>query len=287
MINWPPELVREIVAQRCVLFLGSGVSASAVDAKGNRPPTWTSFLEQATELVPTATRKNEIRKLINKGKMLVALQAIQNVSNPISYNALLDKVFNSPYQPSRIHELIYDIDAKIVITTNFDKTYENYCSRFDANGTAYKTISYYENDDLADEIRSDTRLIIKAHGSINTTSRMIFTRTEYHTAKANHANFYDVLKAIFLVNTIVFIGCGLDDPDIMLLLEDVKITGKHRKPHYAVVLRGGNKLIAEDWRKTYNIHTLSYGPTHADLQGDLEALCALVQAERADRASLR
>jgi len=33
-----------------------------------------------------------------------------------------------------------------------------------------------------------------------------------------------MLKALFLTNTVLFIGCGLNDPDVVLLLEDVKIS---------------------------------------------------------------
>jgi hypothetical protein len=46
MIAWPPSLVREVAARRCVFFLGAGVSASASDKDGNHPSTWKEFLEK-------------------------------------------------------------------------------------------------------------------------------------------------------------------------------------------------------------------------------------------------
>jgi hypothetical protein len=48
------------------------------------------------------------------------------------------------------------LDAKVVITTNFDKIYEGYCHSFAGSAAAYKTISYRQ-DDLADELPSETR----------------------------------------------------------------------------------------------------------------------------------
>jgi hypothetical protein len=50
MIDWPLTLVNEIAKERCVLFLGAGVSASAVDSAGKHPPDWKTFLDrQATQ----------------------------------------------------------------------------------------------------------------------------------------------------------------------------------------------------------------------------------------------
>ena len=95
----------------------------------------------------------------------------------------------------------------------------------------------YHSSDLVDEIRSDTRLIIKAHGNIDDISKMIFTRAEYRRAKSEHAKFYDILKAVFLTHTAIFVGCSMEDPDVLLLLEDVKITASAERPHYVLIKR--------------------------------------------------
>ena len=70
MISWPPSLVREIAARRCVFFLGAGVSASAVDPgnSANRPKTWTEFLKEAAALINVAKNKKIIEKLIKEKK---------------------------------------------------------------------------------------------------------------------------------------------------------------------------------------------------------------------------
>lgn len=281
MIAWPEPLVREIAKGRCVIFLGSGVSATAEGDGGRKSPTWDEFLKLACDLVADADAKAAIEVLIAEGKMLVALQAIRDNCNRAEYRALLDKNFNdATLKPSRLHEIIFDLDARIVITTNFDKIYERYCNRFTGSSHAYKTI-HYNAEDLADEIRSDTRLIIKAHGSIDNIKDMIFTRAQYHAAKKSHPHFYEVLKAVFLTSTILFLGCGLEDPDIMLLLEDVKVVGQHEQPHYAMALSGAkNRFLIKDWEETYNIKVLEFGPTYADMAADLQALLDKVESER-------
>lgn len=283
MIGWPSSLIREIAARRCVFFLGAGVSASSTDASGRAPKTWGAFLTEATSLVGDASKRRVIKKLIKERKYLLSLQGIRDEANAADYRDLLNTNFNNPvFQPSDLHKCIFDLDARIVITTNFDKIYDRYCATVsDSMPGAFKTISYYSTD-LVDEIRSDTRLIIKAHGSIDDISKMVFTRAEYHRAKHEHSKFYDILKAIFLTHTAIFIGCRMEDPDVLLLLEDVKITASAERPHYVLMKRKSQDVFSmSDWKKTYNICPLEYGPSHGDLVVDLRMLNGLIEAERA------
>ncbi len=283
MIAWPSSLVREIAARRCVFFIGAGVSASSVDGHGNSPKAWSAFLTEAANLVPDASKKRIILKLIKEKKYLLALQGVRDEANAADYRDLLNRNFNNPaYKPSDLHKRIFDLDARIVITTNFDKIYERYCGEVAAAQTgAFKVVSYHSSD-LVDEIRSDTRLIIKAHGNIDDISKMIFTRAEYHRAKSDHAKFYDILKAVFLTHTAIFVGCSMEDPDVLLLLEDVKITASAERPHYVLIKkRSQDAFSISDWKKTYNICPLEYGPSHASLVDDLKSLQEQVETERA------
>ena len=45
MIEWPDLLIDAIARRRCVLFLGSGISANAKNIDGKKPPTWAEFLK--------------------------------------------------------------------------------------------------------------------------------------------------------------------------------------------------------------------------------------------------
>jgi hypothetical protein len=286
MIAWPTALIREIVQERCILFLGAGVSATARDTGGSSPPSWSDFLTEALKLVHSSQDKEQIQELIKQRRLLTALQGIQDSADRTDYINLLNRHYNRPYQPSRLHEIIAQIDCRIVITTNFDKIYEGYCLSFSETTppVGYKILTY-KDADLGDEIRSDTRLIVKAHGSINTVQDMIFTRDEYHAAKSSHRGFYEIIKALFLTNTVVFVGCGLDDPDILLTLEEVRIFGRSQKPHYAIVLHNQHsKFVRQELLKTHNIKVLEYGPSHAELVSEMEQLLAMVNEERAANA---
>jgi hypothetical protein len=279
MITWPNMLVTEVARRRCILFLGAGVASSAKTAQGITPVSWKEFLTKATDLTPIGHR-DEITALIQNSKLLLALQAIRDNADAGDYRALLDKCFNNAaFIPSDLHKVIFNLDSRLVITTNFDKIYEKHCLAASTEG--FKVIPYYSSS-LGDEIRSDTRLIIKAHGSIDDISKMVFTKAEYHAAKEHHASFYSILKALLLTNTCIFIGCGMDDPDVLLLLEEVRITANSQRPHYVLLKEGSHSaFVKNDLASAYNIKALEYGPEHSDLIDNLQDLLAHVEGMRA------
>jgi hypothetical protein len=110
---------------------------------------------------------------------------------------------------------------------------------------------------------------------------MIFTKAEYHAAKEKHASFYAILKALLLTNTCIFIGCGMDDPDVLLLLEEVRITANPSRPHYTLLKAGSHSsYVTQDLHSAYNVRTLEYGPSHADLVTDLQQLFTQIEEIR-------
>lgn len=280
MINWPKSLVTEIARRRCILFLGAGVAASASNPEGKRPQEWKDFLKAAVNLIHDSEKKTDINNLIDQNKLLLALQAVNDEADPGDYHALLNTNFNdATFEPSELHKVIFNLDSRLVITTNFDKIYEKHCLTASTEG--FKVIPYY-SDSLGDEIRSDTRLIIKAHGSIDEIAHMVFTKAQYHAAKEKHASFYAILKALLLTNTCIFIGCGMDDPDVLLLLEEVRVTANPNRPHYALLRDGSHtSFVKKDLASAYNVRSLEYGPKHENLIIDLQELQAQIDAIRA------
>ena len=179
-INWPPNLIEELACRRCVIFIGSGISATSINASGQKPKTWSEFLDIAKSIIAGNDLYGDVETLISQNKYLLALQTIFDVSDSGRYIYLLESEFDRQnYLPSKVHNLINNIDAKIVITTNFDKIYEKTL----ANKDGYCVIKYNDSMSLCDQIRSDNRLIIKAHGDINDPQNIIFTRKQYFDAK--------------------------------------------------------------------------------------------------------
>lgn len=195
--------------------------------------------------------------LISKEKYLDAAEILFGSTNSADFSAYIREIMAVPrYQQSSIHESILSIDPKIVVTTNYDVIYDNYCMSGQENGL-YNVCKYYESH-LVSDLRSPVRQIVKAHGCITDPSKIVLTRSQYFKERQDHPNFYKVLDALFLTNTLFFVGYSLSDPDIQLLLENSNIAYKNSHPHYALVAEGINKSIKQAYREAYNIDFIEF-----------------------------
>ncbi len=257
-MEWPTSLVEELAARRCVVFLGSGASAGCVSAvDGRRPPTWNQFLENLKNRISVEKRTQTIDALIEKEKYLDAAEVILNKLPAADFSRAVRELFVQPkYEKSSIHESTLKIDPKVVVTTNYDDIYDAYCRTGMAHD-GYNVCKYYEQH-LATDLRSPVRLIVKAHGCVNDISKIVLTRSQYFRAKQENYEFYEILNALFMTNTLLFIGYSMSDPDIQLVLENANIFSRSTHPHYALVGDDIIPDIEESMRSAYNIEFLKY-----------------------------
>lgn len=155
-----------------------------------------------------------------------------------------------------MHEAVLDIDPKIVVTTNYDDIYDNYCRTGMAHD-GYNVCKYYDQH-FVNDLRSPVRLVIKAHGCVSDPSLAVLTRSQHFKARQLHGSFYQVLDALFLTHTIFFVGYNLLDPDIQLVLENSNITARSSHKHYAFISDDLHPDIEEAAANAYNIHFIKY-----------------------------
>ena len=70
------------------------------------------------------------------------------------------------------------------------------------------------------------------------------------------------------------------DPDLLEILEEVKITASQEKPHYLLTTSGQSETQRKDLLDSYNVETLIYGHRHTDLLPNLIELKELVFERR-------
>ena len=224
--------------------------------------------------------KVQINRLIKKGDYLTACQVIKENLRGSQFDDLVREEFQSPdYKPARIHKIIADLQVSIVATPNFDKVYEH-----QASSVPVKT---YYDDGIAEAIRSPTGVILKIHGSVDTPARMIFSRIEYAQARNQYRVFYGILDALALTHTFLFLGCGLDDPDIRLVLENYAFSHNYGRPHYYVIPKTLiNKHVHSAIEKSLNVSLLTYDKrdSHRLLVDGLDDLVVRVSLNRTDLA---
>lgn len=215
MISWPQNLVDALARRRCVVVIGSGVSANSQTDDGRRPRTWGSFLESL--YVSLNKRVNHISSALKQFRYLEASSYLKTELGA-EWSTRLKAEFGDPiYRSAAIHEHIFDLDSRIVASMNFDKIYDTYAISSSEGTVAVKP---YDSAELRTCVSGVGRYVIKMHGSIDTVPSLIFTLEDYSKARIKHVGFYEVLSALLHTHVFLFIGCGLNDPDLQILFED-------------------------------------------------------------------
>jgi hypothetical protein len=265
--------------------LGAGVSKNAQNARGEHPKDWKEFLLYLAELIPIQGHKDEVMLCVNDGDLLTACELIRKQLPPDEFKtALLREFTDKAFQPAEIHDNLTRVDSRFVLTTNFDKLYETSANQIQ-KGTVLVKI-YYDRD-VADAFRRSQRVVLKVHGTIDSVDRTIFTRSQYAIARRDYAHFYQLLRALFVTHTHVFLGASLRDPDIQILLEDHAFWFAGSRPHFIVMPRDSARAGALSvMEETMNLRALVYDPTdnHRELAESIAALVPLVEAAREDLA---
>lgn len=286
MISWPTPLITELAERRCIIFIGSGVSAGAwklLDKQNKKhPPVWKELLQNILDSKSEDKFKNkkQAELLLRKDKYLEAAEIIRyKLLNNAEYNSLIESSFLG-YNPSPIHQIVEKLDQKIVVTTNFDELYENLCRKGEGE-KGYTVIKYYDSGLIA-RLRSPKRLIIKAHGCVSEPEKTVLTKSDFFKARSENPGFFSALESLFLTHTLLFIGYSITDPEIQLILENNIITYPSDNPHYAVFAKGSHVSSLEIFKKINNIQSLEYKKNngHQELIDSLDELSEKVLERR-------
>ncbi|WP_313101194.1 SIR2 family protein [Epilithonimonas sp.] len=259
------------------------MSKNSTNQDGIRPKDWKEFLVNASERL---VGKTEINRQIKSGDFLTACELIKKELGRDDFNTLIKVEFLNPrFTPADIHQHIYNLDSRIFITPNFDKIYDTY-----ANTTSQGSIiiKKFTDEDIVDCIRRPEPLIIKIHGTVDNTDNLIFTRKDYSAARTKYRNFYSIIEALSLTHTFIFIGCGTNDPDIRLLLEDFTFKFPLSKKHHIIMPKNAlNIKVKEIVKETMSLNILEYDSSndHQLLTNSLAALVTLVENKRQDIAN--
>lgn len=287
MIDWPSQLVEDLARRRAILFLGSGVSKNSVSELDptRRPPTWEEFLRIALDQCENP--KRHIQALLNEHDYLTACEILKYKLDD-RWNGLVHAQFVEPrFNPADIHRDIFKLDSRIVLTQNVDKIYDAFALS-ESSGTVY--VKEYSTADVALVVRGDRRCVLKAHGSVDTPGEMIFTREEYIRGRVAFSSFYRVLDALAVTHTLLFVGCGVSDPDVKLMLERHAYSFPGSRPHYMVAPKKSfHTEIEQSFRRNMNLRFLFYKPNdhHAELRESVGELTRLVDAQRESLAATR
>lgn len=281
-ISWPQSLLTEVAERRCVFVLGAGSSASSMNTAGERPPDWHRFIESGISRMSNQGDRDAATDLLDNGSPLDAAQIVADSLSAADFALFIRDQFERPhFEPSELHRLVLEIDPKVMITTNYDTILES-LARNGAAVAGYNVCRYHDPH-LVNDLRSDRRVIVKAHGCVSDPQKVVLTRRHYFAARRDYPHFYAALDALFLNSTLLFIGTGFrGDPDIELLLQNTFIAAPSAHTHFALVEGGRHPSVTKAIEETYNIRFLQYEPgEHSQVITALRLLSEDVAAHRA------
>jgi hypothetical protein len=284
-MRWPDSLISDIAARRAVLFFGAGISMNSRSAKGASPKSWWGFLNSAIDRIDDQERKTikDVKSLLKSNDLLTACEVIKRCLGRDEFIELMKDEFQRPgFEPAEIHECLWKLDFRMAITPNFDTIYETLTARR-GNGTVL--IKNYHDDDIAESLRRPERIVIKSHGSIGSPNKLIFSRIDYAKARNTHRGFYELLSSLLCTNTFLFVGCGLEDPDIRMLLEDYQYRhGFSRQHYFALASNRFSGYVKNVFAESLNLKFVEYRYTqdHSELLVGLKDLLPRVEQLRID-----
>jgi hypothetical protein len=261
MARWPEHVIDRVASRSFVLVLGAGTSGGCKNDAGRVPPGWRELLKLLAEAYTTGTAKTAALRLVAHEDYLQAAELIRVRSRGAGKEQdFLKKVAEvtdggrkteDQYQPVALHDALLRLEPDVLVTTNYDRVLE----RATKNGY---NVHRYDSTTLGSDVRSGTPVLIKIHGSVDSVSELVLTRSDYSRLRRQGAHVLEVLQALFLTRTALFIGYSFSDPDIHLLLENVLGARGDVPAHYLLTGHHTPGYVRDIYAHSYGTTTVTY-----------------------------
>ena len=168
-----------------------------------------------------------------------------------------------------------------IVTTNFDdaieKTYEQSAGEFNAYMHGTQDHNFFQR-----LVRGD-RCLLKLHGDAENNATHILTKAQYENAYGDPFDFHKplpkALRQIYISQSLVFLGCSLEQDWTLGLFEKVKQEDGYQIPNHFAVLPAPATAQSTQAKETrllgLNIHPIWYPHQDAEHKS-VEKLLQLV-----------
>ncbi|MCX6723130.1 MAG: SIR2 family protein, partial [Candidatus Staskawiczbacteria bacterium] len=272
--DMPRELLEKLLgSEKIVFFIGAGVSRLC------GIPLWDELADNAIKFLREKNYLNyfEAKKLseqyLPKQKISIFHKLISAAQRQEFYEKQLKpKPLNSEQHENKIdnpYELLSEFELALAkpiikITTNIDNewmaTLEKRCKTSlepkhnESNSKKIKT----QDSGFNGNQKIETNVLYQLHGSLKNLDKTVFTTFEYINAYKNGGSQRNFLEKVFLEHTVLFIGNGLSEFEILehCLPKDVQ------KKHFALVdtYIGEKNLfrVKKEYFSEIGIHAIPY-----------------------------
>ncbi|MBI5217092.1 MAG: SIR2 family protein [Ignavibacteriae bacterium] len=285
---FPKDLINAFVRNEAVAVIGSGPS-SVIGL-----PNWKSLIQlmiKECELNLTINKQetDELYSLLKTGSFLEIAEECRNRLRPYLYRDFLTKTFDcSSIEPSVIHEKIIQLPFAALLTTNYDTMLEKAYRKFSKLQKDLPVITQKNVAKLAQLPSEKEYFILKLHGDIENIDTIVLTHKDYEEILHQNSAYRNILFNIAATKTLVFIGYGLNDPDLNLMLnEQVSIFRGYGRQHFAFIANAGT-IKAKYFLEKYNLRIINYESKHGkrNLHIVINSLNQQIEEYRGDLATL-
>ena len=190
------------------VFVGAGIS------RLSGFPSWNGLVQDmADEIGYTYIKdKNEYANFSTEELLKIPQMYYLNKGEDI-YRKKVENGFENKCTPNEIHDLILSLHPNHMLTTNYDTLLEETAIKFGRNFSVLnsnKVVSKAETSNY----------IIKVHGDFS--AEFVLKEQDYLDYENKYILIDNLVKTIFATNLVIFIGYGLNDYNIKLILNWVK-----------------------------------------------------------------
>jgi formylglycine-generating enzyme required for sulfatase activity len=216
----PFELITHFSRGNCVLFLGTDYNA--VLPTGNMPPGRQSFIQKLAKGVIDLIRPDsDPWKIADAYEMKYGRQAL--------VAALKTWIEETGREPYPIHHAIAALPLEAIITTAYDDRLEQ---ALRATGKSPVTVATPVDVSF---VGADKVLVLKLFGDVEQPDSLVLTGDDQRKLKARLTPLLSVVRYLFVIKTLFFVGYDLEDELFNDLYAEVTYgTGKYRRRGYAV-----------------------------------------------------
>lgn len=190
------------------VFVGAGIS------RLSGFPSWSGLIQDMANEIGYLYKKekNGYANFSTEELLKIPQMYYLNKGEDI-YRKKVKNGFENNCTPNEIHDLIFSLHPNHILTTNYDTLLEETAIKFGRN------FSVLNSNKLVAKAET-SNYIIKVHGDFS--DYFVLKEQDYLDYENKYILIDNLVKTIFATNLVIFVGYGLNDYNIKLILNWVK-----------------------------------------------------------------
>lgn len=240
----PEQLLTALESGSLVAFIGAGLSRRCLSKTRAPLPDWSALLETLVSWggkrgLIDADTGTDLNDLLSRNEFLMVAQECRELLGDRELGEFITQVFDPDgVVPARVHELLSAIPFSGYITTNYDNLLER--AHIRVQNRQLNTVPI----ETADSFFASTgrnRPLLKLHGDFDTPASIVLGHRDYLRLIWS-ADYGEFVRTLLSSYTLLFVGYGLTDLDILLPLDQLVHEGSSFK-HFLMSRRGARNAI--------------------------------------------